>query len=74
MEDQVRSHLIELSLSAGEISGRISHGKVSIRGFHCLQKLQLSVWIATCGIGIGFDGRGPTTELSATKWTIPSAT
>ncbi|KAE8393880.1 hypothetical protein BDV23DRAFT_180330 [Aspergillus alliaceus] len=48
IEREAGNHLVELSISIDELRGSITLGKVSMRGFHRLQKLELPVEIITC--------------------------
>lgn len=50
-EREVGSHLVELSVSIGDMASTITPGRVSMRGFHALRKLQLPLEIAMCVTG-----------------------
>lgn len=50
IEREVGSHLIELSISIRRLSGSLIPGKASMRGFARLQRLELPLEIAICGV------------------------
>lgn len=50
IENEVGSHLEELSIRIGELHGSIVPGKVSMRGFQNLQKLELPLEAAMCNL------------------------
>ncbi|KAF2093596.1 hypothetical protein NA57DRAFT_81098 [Rhizodiscina lignyota] len=50
IEREAGGHLVELSVSIYRSRRSISPGKASLRGFQCLQKLQLPLEVASCNI------------------------
>ena len=50
IEQEVGSHLVELSVSIRKLRGSITPGEVSMRGFQRLRKLELPLDIALCNI------------------------
>lgn len=65
IERKVGSHLEELSISIRELRGSIAPGKVSMRGFQRLRKLEFPLEIAVCNIIAATPCRAATTPNQA---------
>lgn len=61
IEDEAGSLLEELSVTISELRGSIPPGRTSMRRFHRLRKLQLSLQVATCNIAAATASRATNT-------------